>query len=487
MNHELVIGKYTLESLTNGMYASPLDMYREYIQNAVDSFDEAITNGLEFPGKLNIDIRIDNENRTVIIRDNGCGICADKALATLIDIGNSQKSRYTSRGFRGIGRLAGLSYCEKLAFKTSYKGEECASVIEFNAALLKDLLQPGSEESISIEDVISRIVSTRTEKETANRRYFEVFLEGVWEEAGLMDIENVRDYLLQHAPLQFASDFKWGRTITEKMRLEGYTIPQYKILLNGTILFKPYRDTFISDRVKRNFDMIRDVDVVVFRRGEALSAILWYAKTNFYGTIIDNSIKGLRVRQGNILIGDKGSCNYLFKEERFNGWMIGELHIVDKDIIANSRRDGFEKNAAYYELSEMLREWAFGISKDIRHISYERSLSSPKKAVAEAETIEDIGDVNDLLTEDMSFTDDLGESSYMDESESEELAETDYITKLGLFLNQQKKQTKYTALNLNSRLTMEQRKVLERVFDLISQEYDKKTSESFVDTISRKF
>ena len=35
MEHELVIGKYTLESLTNGMYASPLDLYREYIQNAV--------------------------------------------------------------------------------------------------------------------------------------------------------------------------------------------------------------------------------------------------------------------------------------------------------------------------------------------------------------------------------------------------------------------------------------------------------------------
>ena len=48
MKHELVIGKYTLESLTNGMYASPLDMYREYIQNAVDSFDDAIESGLDF-------------------------------------------------------------------------------------------------------------------------------------------------------------------------------------------------------------------------------------------------------------------------------------------------------------------------------------------------------------------------------------------------------------------------------------------------------
>ena len=167
--------------------------------------------------------------------------------------------------------------------------------------------------------------------------------------------------------------------------------------------------------------------------------------------------------------------------------MIGELHIIDNEIIANSRRDGFEKNTAYYELDEMLREWALGVSKDIRHISYERSLSSPRKVVAEAERLEDLGDVNDLFTEDLGFTDDISEVSFLDESESDELAETDYIAKLGQFLNQQKKQTKYTALNLNSRLTMEQRKVLERVFDLITQEYEKKTAERFVDTISRKF
>ena len=42
MEHQLLIGKYTLESLTSGLYVSPLDLYREYIQNAADSIDEAI-------------------------------------------------------------------------------------------------------------------------------------------------------------------------------------------------------------------------------------------------------------------------------------------------------------------------------------------------------------------------------------------------------------------------------------------------------------
>ena len=36
------IGKFTLETLTTGMYDSPKDIYREYIQNAADSIDNEI-------------------------------------------------------------------------------------------------------------------------------------------------------------------------------------------------------------------------------------------------------------------------------------------------------------------------------------------------------------------------------------------------------------------------------------------------------------
>ncbi len=75
----------------------------------------------------------------------------------------------------------------------------------------------------------------------------------------------------------------------------------------------------------------------------------------------------------------------------------------------------------------------------------------------------------------------------MDQSESDEIAETDFISKLGLFIGQKKVQTKYVALNINEKLTMEQRRVLERVFDLITQEYDHTIAEEFVNTISSKF
>ena len=150
-------------------------------------------------------------------------------------------------------------------------------------------------------------------------------------------------------------------------------------------------------------------------------------------------------------------------------------------------REGNEKNAAFFELLNELKSWASGVSKSIRHLSYERSLTSPKKAIAEAEKVDDLSDENDLYSEDFGYAEDYSESTFLDQSESDELAETDFISKLGFLIGQKKAQTKYVALNINSKLTIEQRRVLERVFDLITQEYDKKTAEEFVNTISSKF
>ena len=487
MEKELIIGKYTLESLTNGMYSSPLDMYREYIQNSVDSFDDIIESGIDIENKLHIDIRVNEADRSIVIRDNGTGIRSIEATSRLLDIGNSHKSHNLSRGFRGIGRLAGLSYCDKLTFRTSYQGECICTIIEFDAKLLKELLLPGSSDNVTVEEVISRIVTVKEQKEKISSRYFEVKLENVDSGSGLTDYDNVQDYLLQHAPIPFSKNFKWNRVVLGKTRLNGFSIPQYKISLNGNELVKPYTDSFVSDRIRKNTDEIQDIVVECFSIENELSAVLWYAQTNYYGTVIDNSTKGIRIRQGNILIGDKTSCNHLFKEERFNGWMLGELHILDKRIIANSRRDGFEKNKYYYSLVEQLRDWALDVSKSIRHLSYERSLTKAKKEIIESETLDEIDGFSDIYSDDSSYLEDFGESEMMNYGESEGLAETDYITKLENLLNKKKWQTKYTALNINEKLTIEQRKVLERVFDIITQEYSRKSADRFISTISKCF
>lgn len=484
MNHEFVIGKYTLESLTNGMYASPFDIYREYIQNAVDSIDAAIDEKLERPEYFEIAINLYVKKNMLSIFDNGCGLSKKQAISTLIDIGNSNKQRTQNRGFRGIGRLAGLGYCDELIFVTSFSGEDTKTLIHFDAKLLRELLLVSNEDSVSVQDVMNRIITVEEYSEKPDRHYFEVKMLGVTRYNGLMNENLVRDYLIQHSPLPLKKDFKWKSMIQEKVRISGYTIPTYCICLNGEELYKPYTDSFISDRVKKLTDSIQDIQVKKFYRGEIVSAVLWYARTAFYGTINDNTIKGIRVRQGNILIGDKSTCNSCFKEERFNGWIVGELHILDPDMIVNSRRDDFEKNEAYYELIKIFKEWALTVSKDIRRISYERNLSREKRAVVEAQSFED---VNDLCYEDYGYAEDIVESDFLDNSESEVVAEMDYMDKLSSLIDQKKAQTRYRALNINFKLTMEQRKVLERVFDLIQQEYESKEAEKFINTIARNF
>ena len=43
INQGTFIGKDVIESLTIGMYDNALDIYREYIQNAADQIDKAVT------------------------------------------------------------------------------------------------------------------------------------------------------------------------------------------------------------------------------------------------------------------------------------------------------------------------------------------------------------------------------------------------------------------------------------------------------------
>ena len=120
---ELTIGKYTLESLTNGMYASPLDLYREYIQNASDQIDFARKEGLLVKGKELIDIQLDARERTITITDNATGIPSAKFKEVLTNIADSDKQIGEAKGFRGIGRLCGLAYCRELVFSSKAPGE----------------------------------------------------------------------------------------------------------------------------------------------------------------------------------------------------------------------------------------------------------------------------------------------------------------------------------------------------------------------------
>ena len=137
------VGKYTLESLTTGMYSDPKIVYREYIQNSVDSLENAISAGMIEPQSMRIDIIVNAEESYISIKDNGTGIPAAEAAKTLMNVGSSKKRNSNNRGFRGIGRLGGMSYCDTLIFTTSAESEKVKTVVTFDCKKLRHLLVPG--------------------------------------------------------------------------------------------------------------------------------------------------------------------------------------------------------------------------------------------------------------------------------------------------------------------------------------------------------
>ena len=108
-----VIGTGIFGLITVAMYDNPLTMCREYLQNSADAIAGM---GVTEEGK--VEITIQPSERRVRIRDNGPGLSYNDALHQLVPIGRSNKQIGSDRGFRRIGRLAGLAFAEAVTFTT---------------------------------------------------------------------------------------------------------------------------------------------------------------------------------------------------------------------------------------------------------------------------------------------------------------------------------------------------------------------------------
>ena len=396
---DISIGKFTLESLTTGMYADARIVYREYIQNAVDSLEAAVKRRLIEPSGMRIDIVVSAGRRAISVRDNGVGLGAEEVPHTLLSIGSSSKRHTQNRGFRGIGRLGGMSYCDTLSFTTTCEGENTAATVRFDCRRLREMLLPGLHESLDLSAVLSAVTEITHKPEAGSKHYFLVEMEGVDPMSGLLDVEDIRDYIAQTAPLPYRSRlFSHTREIHQYTERSGYTIEEFPIFF-GTQerdlepLYKPNRDRYHSGRSKKRPDELLEVRCFSVKTGGTVCAVGWYGAGSWYGMISEPSLRGLRVRKGNILIGDAKMLNSIFKEPRFNGWVQGEVFVLSEELVPNARRDDFERSAPYFAFIEALSgEIGQEISALIREASRRRSdpgakaLLDAKKKTAGAET-----------------------------------------------------------------------------------------------------
>jgi len=386
MENAVEVGKYTLESLTTGMYEQPLIIYREYIQNAVDSLEEATRRDLLASLNMRINISVDTDERAIRITDNGVGIPERSAVRVLMSVGSSEKLHDVNRGFRGIGRLGGLSYCKILCFETSAAGEDVATCVTFDCGELKRLLVPGNEDRLSMTEVIEKVTGVQTLHAERNEHYFVVTMLGVDPGTGLLDAERVMEYLPQVAPVGYDPNFYLSKTIKTYLKGMGVELTEFPIFIDfGNArpqpLVKPFIRHYTAGRSDTQVDVYGVKMFAVPSLSGELLAVGWYADTEWPGTIHDDRIRGLRLRKGNIQIGDERTLNGIFKQPRFNGWSQGEVFVLSERLIPNARRDQFEQNDAYHELMDALTE-NVGVPLSATIYEASRVRNDPVKKVA---------------------------------------------------------------------------------------------------------
>ena len=345
------IGANILDSLTTGMYSDSKVIFREYIQNSCDSIDVAIQEGIlsvsDLKDKVLIEIDIDRENRGITITDYGTGIKAESFTRVMGDIAHSDKKIGEHKGFRGIGRLAGLAYCDKLIFTAKYKGETVVSTMTCDATYMRDLLNENyKKKQYSMEDILSKIFSFSEAKTDAEvEHYFKVELTNIKnEDSDLLDVEKIRAYLSFVAPVCYSPNFYLREEIYKYADKHNHRIDEYKITINNEELVKEYALNYTSRGEAKDAIHNLEFHELISKDGEDLGW-MWIGVTGFKGAIPQDCVmRGIRVRKENIQIGDGSILQELFTETRGHNYFIGEVFATSKDLVPNSQRNDFNSN-----------------------------------------------------------------------------------------------------------------------------------------------
>jgi molecular chaperone HtpG len=281
-----------------------------------------------------------------------------------------------SRGFRGIGRLGGLGYCDELSFTTKARGERTTSTSVWDCKKLRDIIS-GKDKTIDAREIVQKVtVFTQTKYDgNINDHYFIVEMKNVRSSKSLLlNVPLIKKYLAQVAPVPFAlNGFSYFQEIERTIKEKTGSYKTYSIFVNGDQVFKPYLDRIQIS--KGLADQISGIEIKELAHENETLAIGWVANLKLLGAINPSyGIEGIRVRSGNILVGDRSILSNYYKESRFSNYLVGELYIASEKLVLNGRRDDFEDNK-YKELfySIFLKEIGLPYSLKIRSISELRS------------------------------------------------------------------------------------------------------------------
>ena len=393
----MLSGSDILSLVTSGMYNNPLVIYREYLQNAADAI--ATYNSIEV-GRVEIDL--DPVGLSIRIRDYGTGLSLSSALKVLLPVARSEKQRGIERGFRGIGRLVGLAFARTVTFTTRTQGDQRVTRIVWDKEKLDRSIAVYPQTDGAIRECVTVERLSGADWPT---HFFQVDVCGIARHAAglILNRDAVRAHIGEVCPVPIDSQFPFTAEIEHLFK--GNEAPlTLDVFVNGdsssvkrrfekSIRFSDGREDYYTDFEKI---YIPDID------GIDCTAIGWVAHSSYYGILPKSAgIRGIRVRVGNIQIGDESVFDHIFTEDRFNRWCVGELHIFEPRMFPNGRRDYFEPGPHLRNLENHLYSIFAGISSRCRKASEARNQN--RRLLSEVNEIQESYDLvasGYLATED---------------------------------------------------------------------------------------
>jgi molecular chaperone HtpG len=377
LSFPVIVGKDVLELLSSAMYVDPLTIYREYVQNSADAIDEAKAAGLYRTGNPpRIEVFLDPENRIARIRDNGIGLKRSVFAKRLTSLGASKKRGTFARGFRGVGRLCGLGYCQELVMRSKTADDSVVSEVRWDCRQLKRLLRDHTFEGDISRVFIEVTDFTKRECHSYPEHFFEVELVGLvrYKNDLLLNEVSVMRYLAQAAPVPFSEAFSFRKHISELFGEHGIQNGYDIYVNNSQRIVRPYSDEFRVHQTLR--DSFRDLETfTITGLTNETAAIGWILHHGYYGALPEGlNTRGLRARIGNMQVGSEDIFQAAFPEPRFNAWTVGELHVLHSpNLLPNGRRDDFEQNNHFLSLQNQLLPIGRRIAKMCRTKSSERN------------------------------------------------------------------------------------------------------------------
>ncbi|MFI3228343.1 MAG: ATP-binding protein, partial [Clostridia bacterium] len=253
-----------------------------------------------------------------------------------------------------------------------------------------------------------------------------------------------------------------------------------------------------------------------------LIAWMWVGLSRFEKAIPKyNKMRGIRARQANIQIGDDNVFQDQFKESRGNNYFVGEVFTNSEELIANSQRDYFNETETRVVFEDELRDYFYNT---LHRLYY--SANAIKNAYKKQEDlIAKVQDFNEK-SENNSFIDDQSKQNLVQEIEkaksevekaSKRLAKYDDLEESSPIAEVKKQisvkfnahalteqvgktvetpiveaeKTSYKksgyAVDVLSKLNKNERKLVSKIWSIITNNADKDTAEKLIEKIKEEF